>query len=223
MGASALTAVMFQSLGWKWPSIALPSEMLSQAGLDVMSLTQTNERTQAEDDEALLVQRLIALDEDAWSTAYQRYFPSLYRMAYARTLQHGAAEDIASKVFLEAVSSIGRYRYRGVPFRAWLFRIARYEISDFVKLQKRRPQVSIEDAPELAIEINGNIEVKADLNQALELLTETQKNVVVLRFMIGCSLAEVALALDKSIGAIKQLQARALGVLQDALLLGGQG
>ncbi len=189
-----------------------------------MSLTETNGITQSDDEEErLLVQRLAALDEAAWSTCYQRYFPSIYRIAYARTLQHVAAEDIAAKVFLEAVASIGKYRYRGVPFRAWLFRIARYEVADYLKHQQRRPQVSIEDAPEPSFEVHHLVEEKTDLLRAMDGLTEMQKNVVIMRFMVGCSLAEVALALDKSIGAIKQLQARAVGLLQEALLPGGQG
>jgi RNA polymerase sigma-70 factor (ECF subfamily) len=189
-----------------------------------MSLIKTDGRAEAEDnDESELVRRLAAMDEEAWRAAYQCYFPSVFRLAYVRVLNQAAAEDIAAKVYLEAIASIGRYQYRGVPFRAWLFRIASNEVSDYIKQQRRKPQVSIEDAGELALEDSGDIEIRADLLEALDLLTELQKNVVVLRFIAGCTLSEVAQVLGRSIGAIKQLQSRAIGVLQEALLPDGQG
>jgi RNA polymerase sigma-70 factor (ECF subfamily) len=98
-------------------------------------------------DEAMLVNRLAAFDADAWNAVFDRYFTSIFRLAYVRTRHHGAAEDIAAQTFAEAAQGIRRYRYRGVPFRAWLYRIARNLTSDHLKAELRQPRVSLDQSP----------------------------------------------------------------------------
>jgi RNA polymerase sigma-70 factor (ECF subfamily) len=170
-------------------------------------------------DESVLVTRLAAFDPEAWNTVFERYFTSIFRLAYVRTRHHGVAEDIAAQTFAEAAQGIRRYRYRGVPFRAWLYRIARNLTSDHLKAERRRPQVSLEQTSPLetpAVESDTYV----DLLAAMDELTEEQKAAITLRLVDGYSLAEVAAIMGKSVGAVKQLQYRAIGTLQQQLSAG---
>ncbi len=171
----------------------------------------------AADDEAALVEQLAAFDPAAWQSIFDQYFPALVRFAYVRTFQVGVAEDIAAEVFAEAAKGIGRYRYQGIPFRAWLYRIARNTIADHLKAQNRRGQVSLEDMEGILEAAPTDLDLRADFVRALNYLNEDQRMVVVLRFVSDCSLREVAEVLAKSEGAIKQLQHRALTILKTRL------
>ena len=167
-------------------------------------------------DEAVLVTRLAAFEPEAWSAIFERYFSSIFRLAYVRTRHHGAAEDIAAQTFAEAANGIRRYRYRGVPFRAWLYRIARNLTADHLKAEQRRPHVSLSETQ--AIETPAvDPESYVDFLAAVDELTDDQKTVVMLRLVEGYSLAEVAAIVGKSVGAVKQLQYRAIGALQQSM------
>lgn len=169
-------------------------------------------------DEAHLVSRLATFDTGAWDAIFQRYFASIYRLAYVRTRDAVAAEDIAAQTFAEAAQGIQRYRYRGVPFRAWLYRIARNLISDHLKAERRQTRVPLDEtAPFAAPEAEA--EGYVDFVAALDELTDDQKTVVTLRLVDGYSLTEVAGIVGKSVGAVKQLQFRAIGVLQRHMAL----
>lgn len=186
-----------------------------RAVLNVMAGAQTDSRPLTDQsDESEFVQQLADFDPDAWRGIFQRYFTPVFRLAYVRTLNRSAAEDIAAEVFSEAALSIRRYKYRGVPFRAWLFRIARNVVADYVKAQNRRPQVYFDTIEDVAGQLDTDIELRADFVSALDLLTDAQRDVIVLRFITGCSLGEVAEVMGKSVGAIKQLQSRAVTILQ---------
>lgn len=186
-----------------------------RAVLNVMTGAQTDSRPWTEpSDESVFVQQLADFDPDAWRGIFQQYFTPVFRLAYVRTLDRSAAEDITAEVFSEAALSIRRYKYRGVPFRAWLFRIARNTVADYLKAQMRRPQVYFDAIEDVAGEVDTDIELRADFVSALYQLTEAQRDVIVLRFVTGCSLGEVAAVMGKSVGAIKQLQSRAVAILQ---------
>jgi RNA polymerase sigma-70 factor (ECF subfamily) len=173
------------------------------------------------DDEAAFVRRLAAYDSDAWQHAFRLYYKPLFRLAYVRTYQQTLSEDIASEVLAEAAKGIRRYQYRGVPFRAWLYRIANNLIADHLKAQIRRPQVYLDDVEELsAMAISGAfdaVDANEDFFHALQGLTDEQKTALTLRFVHDLDLNAAAAAMGKSSGAVKQLQHRALGVLRQRL------
>jgi RNA polymerase sigma-70 factor (ECF subfamily) len=171
-------------------------------------------------DEAELVRRLAAFEADAWQVAFDRYFASVYRLALSRTFQASAAEDLAAEVFAEAARGIERYRYRGVPFRAWLYRIARNLIADHLKRRARQSGVPIEAVQESLVAAADDVELRTDFTRALATLPEDQRIVVVLRLVEGCSVAEVAAVLRRSNDAVKQLQRRALLALRERLSQG---
>lgn len=188
-----------------------------EAGHGAMRPADTVAETSVESlDEAALVGQLAAFDPDAWRAVFERYFTSIFRLAYVRTRHHGAAEDIAAQTFAEAAAGISRYRYRGVPFRAWLYRIARNLTSDHLKAQQRQPQVTLDETHNLTTD-PADPETYADFLAAVDELTDDQKTVVLLRLVDGYSLAEVAGVMGKSTGAVKQLQHRALVSLQQRM------
>ncbi len=165
-------------------------------------------------DEAALVARLASFEDDAWQTVFQQHHATIVRIAFMRTFNRSTAEDIAAEVFAEAVKGIGRYRYRGVPFRAWLFRLARNITSNHLKAQLRTSQVPLEDMEAVLESTPEDLDLRADFVESLTRLTDDQRSVVVLRLVAECSVSEVAQVLNRSEGAIKQLQHRAIAALR---------
>ncbi len=162
-----------------------------------------------------LVDRLVALDDGAWQALYDEYFLKLRNFAYARTGDLGEAEDIASEVFAGALRGIHSYQERGAPIGAWLFRIARNTTTDHLRRRIRRPEAPLGDfdregpGGEL-----GSIEDRDELVRSMANLTEEQQTIIGLRFFSDCSLEETAKAMNKSVGAVKGLQQRALASLR---------
>jgi RNA polymerase sigma-70 factor (ECF subfamily) len=171
------------------------------------------------DDEAAFVLKLAAYDSAAWRNLFDLYFDRIFGFAFVRTNDADAANDIAADVFSEAAKGIGRYRYRGVPIRAWLYKIARNLIADHVKARIRRPVVPLDLALDVVAPNPPDIEMRADFYAALSGLTLDQREVLVLRFVNDCSLAEVAEATGRSVNAVKQLQHRAVLALRERLLV----
>jgi len=173
-------------------------------------------------DEAAFARRLAAFEAEAWESLFEREFPRVYRFAFVRTGSAPVAEDIAAEVFEEAAARIGRYEYRGLPVRAWLFRIARNLTADHLSRSKRRPVLRLGDAEEQPAPAPPDIESLTDVARAMAWLTPEQQEVIALRFISGCDLAETAASLGKSVGAVKLLQHRALQALRKRLEADGE-
>ena len=169
-------------------------------------------------DEAALVARAKALDDGAWETLFNDHYHQLRTYLRYRVGDPATAEDLASQAFLEAVAGIGRYEYRGVPFRAWLFRIGRNLSNDHVRRERNRPSPAFttQAAPSPTRVVEHELEVQ-QLNAALVHVTDEQRQVLVLRFLLELSTAETARVMAKSQGAIKTLQYRALAAARRAL------
>jgi RNA polymerase sigma-70 factor (ECF subfamily) len=156
-------------------------------------------------------------DADAQAELFDRYHGAVLRYAYARLGSLPDAEDVAAETFLSALRAIPGFRWRGVPFEAWLFRIARSKVVDVARRRTRvrdlhaRPTLDDVDAsvPDPAAGVES-LEHQAELARALDRLPGTQRDVIILRFLLGRSVREVAGQLNRSEGAVKQLQARAL-------------
>lgn len=164
--------------------------------------------------EGALVDRARAMDAAAWDEIYATHYSAIYRYISFRINGHEASEDLAAEVFLEAVRGIGRYRYRGTSFRAWLYRIAHNVTVDERKRLARRGVV---EAPPLALSAEPAspdfaplLHDRRDLAAALRCLTDDQQQVVILRFIEGLALAEVATVMGRPAGAVKALQHRAM-------------
>lgn len=175
--------------------------------------------------EQTLVERARRMDPEAWDEIFYSHHEAIHRYITLRLNDAATAEDLAADVFVEAVRSIGRYRYRGIAFRAWLYRIAHNLTADHRRRLARRPVMPMVDF-DSALGAEGDfapgVASRDEVRGALERLTDEQQQVVVLRFYEGLSVAEVAEATGRREGAVKALQHRALKRMK-ALLEGWDG
>ena len=174
------------------------------------------------DGEDNLVIGAISGDASAFGSLYDRYHPAIYRFVALKVGSREDAEDITHQVFMRAWLRIGRYEGRGYPFSSWLYRIARNQVVDFYRAQ-RGEHVDLDDVGPLLIAEDGiadRLDLKADIAKVraalLELRTDYQ-DVIILRFIEERSLEEAATALNRSVGATKVLQHRALRHLRALL------
>jgi RNA polymerase sigma-70 factor, ECF subfamily len=158
-------------------------------------------------DERLLVQAAQA-DPARFVDLYERYFHRVYAYVNRRTRSREEAEDLTSMVFERALVNLPKFEWRGAPFVAWLFRIAANAIVDRQQAAARDLQESPASLPD-AFEA-ADIERRAWLFQLVERLPDAQRQVIEMRFIEERSIREIATALDRSEGAVKQLQWRAL-------------
>ena len=153
-------------------------------------------------------------DAEAVAQLYEAHAPAIYRYVYFRVRDRQAAEDITADVFVRMVEALPHFEYRGVPFAAWLFRVAHDRVVDHHRRAGLRraeplPDTLVDgtaDTEGAALETQSN----AALVDRLSDLTDEQQAVLQLRFMEGYSLDQTAAALEKTPGAIKSLQHRAL-------------
>jgi len=174
-----------------------------------------------------LVQRAQHLDERALASIYEQFYPRVYSYALLQTGDVAMAEDIASDVMLKVLEALPRYRFRGAPLAAWIYRIAHNCVMDHHRRRKRRPEVSLDEArPPLAAhnpESRTDVSLqRQDLQRALQCLTAEQRQVVILRFLHGLDTRTIAQVMGRSQGAVKSLQHRALKALE-RLLAEGEG
>lgn len=168
-----------------------------------------------------LVSRAQRGNVDAAGQLYERHYQSIFRYLYYRTGDQPTAEDLTADVFIKMVQALPGYRVKAAAFRTWLFQIARNLSIDHFRRWKAHPQVSVDDAlpssglqPEAAADRSLSAEA---LRQALAHLSDEQRDVVLMRFIEGMPLAEVAAALHKSEDAVKGLQRRGLMALRELL------
>ena len=166
------------------------------------------------DGDAALVQAAKAGDAAAFGELYERYRDAIYRFCLARTGTSHDAEDLTSDVFVKALNSIDRYQDRGLPFAAFLYRIARNAAIDRSRTLKQPLSVDgllQEPASKQNVELEAVFAVeKSILMDALTKLKSEHRDVVVMRFIEGYSALEVAQLLGMTEGAIRTLQHRAL-------------
>jgi RNA polymerase sigma-70 factor (ECF subfamily) len=162
-------------------------------------------------------------EADAFGELYERYVQTIFRFVYVRLDDRRDAEDLTEEVFLRVWQSLPNYREQGVPFLAFLFRIARNAVIDFYRSSKSSAhQESIEDNPlqdlrsdpgEQAI---TNLEHQ-ELRRILDTMREDYRMVLVLRFLSELSPEETAQVMGRSTGAVRVLQHRALSALRSIL------
>ena len=161
-------------------------------------------------------------DRDAFGALYERFAPKLYSFFHYRLDRDAAtAEDLAEEVFAKLLAKLHLYRDQGLPFSTWLYRIAANQLIDHHRARPKHGTASIDDCEHLAEPaaeraLDDSL-TSAELAEALGQLTDEQRQVVTLRFLQGCNVAETAAALGKSQDAVKKLQARGLIALKKAL------
>lgn len=162
-------------------------------------------------------------DVEAVGELYDRHHERIFRYIWARVRDQVTAEDLTGDVFARMVTALNGYRPGSVPFTAWLYRIAHNLVIDHYRKENVTMSVPLyyadsmsgsQDNPTTVVEQQLTLE---RVHQALQTIDQTQQEVVVLRFLAGLSLHEVAHTLDKSVAAVKALQYRGLSALRVAL------
>ncbi len=161
-------------------------------------------------------------DSDATGELYEAHRQSVFRYLYYRTGDTQVADDLTSEVFLRMIRALNGYKVQEVAFQAWLFQIAHNLLNDHYRKMTVRNHVTLEenlmDDPinprTRPVERRLN---SVSLRKALDLLSIEQRDVIVLRFITGMPISEVAQTLNKSEDAVKGLQRRALANLRGVL------
>ena len=147
---------------------------------------------------------------------YDRYFDRIYAFALTRAGNRAAAEDITADTFRQAFENLSRFQWRGVPFSAWLFRIAANTATDYYQRASREqalPEPGGESDPSWENRLI-EVETRTQLFDLVRRLPREQRRVIVMRFGEEKSISEVAQSMNKSEGAIKALQHRAVQTLR---------
>lgn len=160
-------------------------------------------------------------DQKAFAALYREYLPMVHRYVSSKVSGAAKAEDLVAEVFVRALKYIGRYEFRGIEFSAWLVRIARNLILDQAKsgyatlevLHDETPEPRGSDLADMAIE-RLDAEV---LRTTLSKMIPDHEHVLRLRFVQGNSVAETAKIMDRTEGAIRVLQFRALRAMKREL------
>jgi RNA polymerase sigma-70 factor (ECF subfamily) len=146
-------------------------------------------------------------DPSRFAELYEENFHRVYAYVAGRVGDRHQAEDLTADVFREALAGIGKFEWRGVPFAAWLLRIAARVIADYFRREGRDTgNLAVNPEQSSADEVERN----AMLFQLVERLPEAQLQVIHMRFVEQKSIREIALELGRSEGAVKQLQLRAV-------------
>ncbi len=165
---------------------------------------------------------------DAFGALYERHVTAIYRYVYYRVGNMEDTEDLTARVFARALKHIHNYNDRGLPFTAWLYRIAHNVVANFHRDNKRHPSIPLEDVetqPEGAHEDNADAtDLRIDsererqrLIDAIRRLPEERQQLVVLKFVQQLQNAEIGQIMNRSEGAIKSLYHRTLAQLRQGL------
>ncbi len=161
-------------------------------------------------DESLLIEAA-QKDPSRFAELYEANVDRVYAYIARRVQDRAAAEDLTSEVFQSALANLGKFQWRGAPFASWLYRIAAHAIAD--RWQQSRHNVR-EVLPENLPGGVEEIERRAMLFQLVDQLPEDQRRVIIGRFVEQKRIQEIAEEMERSEGAIKQLQFRALETLR---------
>ncbi len=171
-----------------------------------------------------LLAKAVDLDEAALSELYDRYELKIYSYIYRRTSDQTLCEDLTAQVFLKMLEAIHNEKAWHSSFSGWLYRIAHNLVIDHYRSRDRQKQISLDEAPNMPDAGNSPLraaEIQLDteyLQSAIRRLTDEQAQVISLRFIEGYSFGEIAAMMEKTEGAVKALQHRAVATLRQLLV-----
>jgi len=162
-------------------------------------------------------------DEQAFGMLYERYVGRIYNYVYYRTGNQYDAEDLTARVFLRAMKHIQNYQDRGIPFSAWLYRIAHNLVANWHRDNSRRQEIALEDTyvtqhgrehPETSL---LHHEEQEALLTIIRQLPQERQQLLILKFVEHLSNAEIGQVMGRTEGAIKSLYHRTLLSLRDSM------
>jgi RNA polymerase sigma-70 factor (ECF subfamily) len=162
-------------------------------------------------------------DPEAFGVLYSRYVDQIYQYVFYRTGNRYDAEDLTARTFYKALANLTRYRYRGLPFSAWLYRIAHNLVANWHRDRKRRGGVPLDavamigkggDSAQEFVESHERVEV---LRDAISSLPGDRQELLVLKYTTELSNREIGKVMGRSEGAVKALYHRTLIALRKDL------
>jgi RNA polymerase sigma-70 factor (ECF subfamily) len=171
-------------------------------------------------DEVALAQAALG-DGEAFGVLYERYVGRIYTYIYYRTGNSDDAEDLTARVFYRAMHHIGNYRHRGLPFSAWLYRIAHNLVANWHRDNSRRKEIPLDEAvlgwylgdhPEHELLVR---EEQERLMRVIRCLPADRQQLLILKFVEHFSNAEIGKIMGRSEGAVKSLYHRTLMNLRE--------
>ncbi len=204
-------------------SVAVP---FSGAKAGVLDRTAARDTAAPADpaDLTRLVDRAKDGDAQAFGLLYDRFQPEILRYLTHRTRNAEAAQDLSQQVFLKAWQAIPRFEQRGVPFKAWLYRMAHNQMVDHFRTRKVTSELGDFDLPDDADQESALLagEVSEALQRALARLSEDHRQVLTFRFLMEKSAREIGEVMGRKEVTVRGLQMRALQALRREIeLMGG--
>ena len=173
--------------------------------------------------EAEVLARASEGDRDAFGELYARYIERIFNYVYYRTGNTHDAEDLTARVFQRAMKHIHNYTDRGVPFSAWLYRIAHNLVANWHRDRSRKQEIPINDIPVLPSKGDHpeaslvRTQEQEALLKLIRKLPPDRQNLLILKFVENLSNAEIGQIMGRSEGAVKSLYHRTLLVLRDQI------
>jgi RNA polymerase sigma-70 factor (ECF subfamily) len=170
-----------------------------------------------ESEERLLIEAA-QNDPSRFAELYEHNFHRVYAYVARRVRDRAEIQDLTAQVFHQALANLGKFKWRGSPFAAWLYRIASNAIADRArqKVRESTDQLNPSSESSTATDLEA-IERRARLFNAVDKLPAAQRRVIAMRFADEKSIREIADEMGRSEGAVKQLQFRALEHLRNRL------
>ena len=162
-------------------------------------------------------------DRDAFGQLYERYIDRIFNYVYYRTGNLHDAEDLTARVFQRAMNHIHNYTDRGVPFSAWLYRIAHNLVANWHRDRSRRQEIPLNDVPVLPSKGDHpernlvRSQEQESLLRLIRRLPPERQSLLILKFVENMSNAEIGETMGRSEGAVKSLYHRTLLALRDQL------
>jgi RNA polymerase sigma-70 factor (ECF subfamily) len=174
-------------------------------------------------DDNTVLEKAVQGDSEAFGLLYERYVTRIYNYIFYRIGSSYDAEDLTERVFIRALRHINRYNNRGLPFSAWLYRIAHNLVANWYRDNSRRKEIPLDDGiltshqssfPEQEV---LHSEERERLLQVIRTLPPDRQQLVILKFVDHLSNAEIGQIMGRTEGAIKSLYHRTLLTIRDEL------
>ncbi len=160
-------------------------------------------------------------DSSAFGRLYDHYQPMIYRFVLVKVGRREEAEDITHRVFLQAWQNVRTYRHRGHPFGSWLYRIARNQVIDHYRSRKDDAPLEAADNMGVATESSeADVSLRIEMEKvmaAIHHLKPEYQDVIIFRFIEDLSIRETADTMNKTEGAVKLMQHRAIEELKKVI------
>lgn len=171
------------------------------------------------EDEKLRIKEAKRGNKEAFGLLYDHYLPKIYRFIFLKVTNKKETEDLVHEVFLSAWQNVHNYRHEGFPFSSWLYQIAKNAVIDFYRTDKKNIQIEMVDEELLGFKNQDpeNLDTALELEKVRKIISSLKpdyQDVLIMKFIEDLSHEEIASAMDKSEGAVRLIQHRAIKELK---------